>query len=113
GGGGGNPGLAGVACSPSSVVSGGTTTCTVTLTQPAGANGTVVAVSSDNPSALAVPSSVTVPANATAAAFTGTAGSVTTSQVVTVTATLSAVSSTSTVTVSSSTAAVMGEWSGP
>src|SRR5712664_846098 len=87
-GGGGGPSVSSVACNPTTVVSGATTTCTVTLTQPAPTNGSSVALASNNTAALSVPSSVTVPANSTSATFTATAGSVTTAQTVTVTATL-------------------------
>src|SRR5206468_1795758 len=92
GGGGGGPALSSIACSPSSLSSGSSTTCTVTLNQNAPTNGTTVALSSNNPSALPVPASVTVPANSASTTFTSTAGSVTSIQTVTLIATLNAAS---------------------
>src|SRR5262249_55854824 len=72
GGGGGTPGLSSVACSPAGVVSGATTTCTVTLTQAAPPSGSTVSLSSSNPAALPVPGSVTVGSGATSATFPAT-----------------------------------------
>ena len=73
--------------SPTSVVSGSASTCSVTLSGPAPTGGSVVTLSSNN-AALTVPASVTVAAGATTGTFTATAGSVSANQQVTVTATL-------------------------
>src|SRR4029079_4488793 len=70
-----------------SVTSGASTTCTVTLNQNAPAGGGLVTLASNN-AALPVPGSVTVPAGSSAVAFTATAASVAAAQTATVTATL-------------------------
>ena len=77
--------LSSVACSPSTVTSGVSTSCTVGLTKAASGTGYPVTLSTNNVS-LTVPASVTVPAGATSASFSATAGSVATSQAVTITA---------------------------
>ena len=76
-----------LSCSPASVLSGGSSTCTVTLNQPAPAGGATVALSANN-ATLTVPAAVTVPASSTSATFTATLGTITTNQSATVTATL-------------------------
>jgi galactose oxidase-like protein/Big-like domain-containing protein len=113
GGGGGGPALSSIACNPSSLASGSSTTCTVSLNQNAPANGITVALNSNNPSALPVPASVTVPANSASTTFTSTAGSVTSIQNVTVIATLNAASTSTMVTVVSNQAQLKGAWAGP
>ena len=113
GGGGGGPALSSIACNPSSLASGSSTTCTVSLNQNAPTNGTTVALSSNNPSALPVPASVTVPANSASTTFSSTAGSVTSIQNVTLIATLNATSVSTTVTVVSNQAQLKGAWAGP
>jgi hypothetical protein len=75
-----------------------TSTGKVTLSDKAGAGGTVVALASTNPVAQ-VPSSVTVPAGSTSATFTITAPAVTSSQTGTVTASYGGTSLGSTLTV--------------
>src|SRR3989441_321433 len=97
-GGGGSPVVSSLVCNPTSLNPGGSTTCTVTLTQPAPSGGSSVTLASNNTTALPVPASVTVPATASSTTFTATAGTVTTSQTVTLTATLGG-SATATVTV--------------
>jgi uncharacterized protein (TIGR03437 family) len=92
------PTVTGLACAPASVVSGGTSSCTVTLSKAAPTGGSPVALSSNN-AAVKVPASVTVAAGATTASFTPTAGTVTTNQTATVTASLNASTATSAVTV--------------
>jgi uncharacterized protein (TIGR03437 family) len=87
--------LTSVACSPTSLNTSGTATCTVTLSGAAAAGGTAVAISS-NDVLLAVPASVTVPAAATRASFTATAGTISSNQNAVVTATLNGTSQTST-----------------
>jgi hypothetical protein len=113
GGGGGTPNVASLACSPASLTAGASTTCTVSLTQPAPAGGSIVTLSSTNPAALPVPPSVTVPAGATSTTFTATAGTVATAQTATLTATLGGAFTSTTVTVASSQAQLKGAWSGP
>jgi Concanavalin A-like lectin/glucanases superfamily/Bacterial Ig domain len=78
--------LTGLTCSPTTLVSGAASTCTVRLSAAAPSN-TVVALS-DNSALLASPASVTVAAGASSASFTVTAGTPTTSQSATLTATL-------------------------
>ena len=85
-------------CSPTSIASGATSTCTVTLSAAAPTGGSAVTIS-DNSSALTAPASVTVAAGASTANFTATAGSVTANQSVTVTAALNGSSATAAVTV--------------
>ncbi len=91
------PTLSPVACSPTAVSAGATSTCTVTLTQTAPTGGSIVTLVSNN-SALAVPASVTVAAGATTATFNATAAaSITSNQSATVTATLGSSSQTATI----------------
>jgi hypothetical protein len=75
-----------VTCGPTSLQSGITATCTVTLSGTAPTGGTEVLLSGNNP-LLPVTNSVTVPAGATATTFTVTAGSIPTNQSATLTAT--------------------------
>ena len=77
-----------LACSPTSVYPGASTTCTVTLNQPAPTGGSIVALG-DNNALLTVPASVTVAAGAISATFAATAGIPRSTQAATVTATLS------------------------
>jgi hypothetical protein len=65
--------LSGLSCSPSSLYSGGSATCTVTLSNAAPTGGAAVALS-DTCSTLSIPASVTVPAGAASATFTASAG---------------------------------------
>jgi hypothetical protein len=88
GGGGGAPNVSSLACTPAGLVAGGTTICTVTMTQAAPTGGSVVTLASNNTSALPVPASVTIPAGSGSATFTATAATVTSPQTVSVTATL-------------------------
>ena len=89
-------------CSPASVLSGATSSCTVTLSAAAPAGGSTVTLS-DNSSALTTPASVKVPAGSTTASFTATAGTVTANQSATVKATLNGSSGSWTVTVTPAT----------
>ena len=84
-------------CAPTSVTSGGTSTCTVTLSATSTASVSVAIT--DNSTALGVPASVTVAAGSTTAKFTATAGSVSANQTATVTATFNGSSKTASVTV--------------
>ena len=63
------PTVASVALSPASVIGGGSSTGTVTLSGPAPAGGAIVGLSSSNTAAAQVPPNVTVAANATTATF--------------------------------------------
>lgn len=88
--------LSSLSCTPTSLSTAATATCTVTLPQAAPAGGTAVSLSSSSPG-LRVPGSVTVPVGATSANFTATAGTITLDQAVVVTATLGGNSQTTTV----------------
>ena len=82
--------LAGLVCSPTTLTSYSTSTCTVTLSGPAPAGGTAVALS-DNSKYLSAPHSVTVPAGALSAGFSVRASRVRWAQRATLTAKLGAV----------------------
>ena len=79
------PTLSGVACSPTTVSTPGSTQCTASLTSSAQAGGLVVSLSSNNGN-LSVPSSVAVNAGQTATSFTATAAQVVADQTAIVTA---------------------------
>jgi uncharacterized protein (TIGR03437 family) len=100
-GGGSLPTVSSVQCSPTSISSGGSSKCTVSLSAAAPSGGSTVALS-DNSTALTIPSSVTVAAGASSATFTATAGSVTTTQSATITASLNGKSATASITISAS-----------
>ena len=87
-----------LACNPASVNSGASSTCTVSLSQAAGAGGNSVALSSNN-AALSVPAFVTVSAGSTAASFTASTGSVTATQSGSITAALNGSAQTATLTI--------------
>lgn len=72
--------------SPASVFSGASTKLVVTLNAAAPTGGLPLALSSSNPSLIAVPASITVPAGATTAQVTIAAGAVTTETTVQATA---------------------------
>jgi uncharacterized protein (TIGR03437 family) len=84
-------------CTPLSLNSGGTSSCTVTLNVVAPTGGSVVALSSSNSGALSVPASVSIAAGATTATFTATAGTISSSQTATITATLNGSLATATI----------------
>ncbi|HUA62121.1 MAG TPA: Ig-like domain-containing protein [Verrucomicrobiae bacterium] len=90
------PTVSSLQCNPSTIASGGSTTCTVTLSLPAPSGGTVVSLA-DNNSALTVPGSVTVGAGGTTATFQATAGTISSSQTATITAAYSGSSATANV----------------
>jgi hypothetical protein len=113
GAGGGGPAISGISCSPSSLTSGTSTTCTVSLTQLAPTGGTTVTLSSSNTPALPVPASVTVPASSSSTTFNATAGTVSSIQTATVTASLNGAFTNTNVTVASSQAQLKGAWAGP
>ncbi|MEO7146112.1 MAG: putative Ig domain-containing protein, partial [Bryobacteraceae bacterium] len=88
--------ISSLACSPSTVVSGASSTCTVTLSKPASGSGFAVTLSSSG-AAITVPVSVTVPAGSSSTTFTAASGSVTTPQPITITATQAGSRATATV----------------
>jgi uncharacterized protein (TIGR03437 family) len=85
--------LTGLSCTPSSLGSGTSSTCTVTVSQTGGAT---VALSS-NLGALTVPASVTVASASNTATFTATAGTIASNQTATITATLNGTTQTASV----------------
>ena len=85
------PDLAGLSVSPATVAGGTPATGTVSLTLLALSGGSVVSLSSSNPTLATVPSSVTVAAGQSGAVFTITTAVVTTSTPVTITATYNGV----------------------
>ncbi|MCX7992782.1 MAG: S8 family serine peptidase [Fimbriimonadales bacterium] len=93
------PSLSSLSLSPTTVLSGNTSTGTVTLTGPAPSGGFVVNLSSSNTAAATVPSSVTVPAGSMTTNFTVSAQSVSVVTSVTITASAGSVSRQATLTV--------------
>jgi uncharacterized protein (TIGR03437 family) len=91
--------LTSLQCTPTTIRSGGSSTCTVTLSQAAPAGGSAITLS-DNSSYLAEPGSVTAAAGASTGSFTATASTVRSTQTVTITALLNGSSKTTTVTIS-------------
>ena len=85
--------LGGLTCAPASLGSGGSSTCTVTVSKTGGATVTL----SSNAASLTVPASVTVGSGSTTATFTAAAGTVTSDQTATLTATLSSTTLTTTI----------------
>ena len=85
-----------LACSPATINTPGSSSCTVTISAAAPTGGTAVALSS-NSSSLAVPASVTVASGATSAAFTATASAVSSNQTAVVTASLNSTSATASI----------------
>ena len=77
--------IASLLCSPTTLASGSTSTCTVTLSAAAPSGNVTVALSSNNP-ALTLPASVTVPAGSTSINFSAVAGSLASNQTANVTA---------------------------
>lgn len=90
--------LSSVSVSPSSVIGGSAVTGTVTLSAPAPASGSIVALSSSNAS-VTVPSSVTVQAGHSSATFTVNTLAVSQSASATITASLAGIVRTATLTV--------------
>ena len=93
------PVLSSLTLSPTSVVGGAPSTCTVTLSGPALTGGVGVNLSSSNTNAAAVPASISVPAGATSATFTVTTNAVAASTSVVISATSGTVTQTATLTV--------------
>ena len=91
--------LSAVSVNPTSVVGGGTSQGTITLTGGAPSGGAIVSLSSASPSVAAVPASVTVAAGATAATFSVNTSAAAANTSVIITATYGGVSRTTTLTV--------------
>jgi hypothetical protein len=89
--------LSAVACNPTTIDSGGTSTCSAVLSVAVPNAPTTITLSSNN-SLLTVPTSVVIPAGTTSVNFTATAGTVPSTQTVTITATLGNESATTTIT---------------
>jgi len=85
-----NPGaqITNLGCSPTTLNSGATSTCMITLNQSAPSGGTAVALTNTNTAALSVPTTVTVASGASTATLPATAAMLTTPQSATVTAML-------------------------
>ena len=79
------PTVSALSCNPTTLFSGGTSTCTVTLSGAAASGGTSVSLS-DNSPVLTVPGSVTVSSGNTSATFSATAGTVASNQTAVITA---------------------------
>jgi uncharacterized protein (TIGR03437 family) len=77
-----------VGCSPGSLRTNQTTTCTITLSAPAPSGGISVILSSDNPQ-LRLPAFITVSAGATVGTFTATAGTFSSTQTANISVTYS------------------------
>jgi trimeric autotransporter adhesin len=92
------PSLSALALSPASLVGGGSSTGTVTLTAAAPSGGAVVTLTSAN-AAASVPASVTVAAGATTATFTATTTTVAAQTAATITGAWNGVNRTATLTV--------------
>lgn len=91
-GGGGSVTVAGVSCVQSSVLSGTSTPCTVSLTGVAPSGGVTVTVFSNSSVVTVVPSSVLIPAGQSSGGFSAAAGATSTDLQVTLQATLSGAS---------------------
>ena len=99
------PTLSSVQCSPTTITSGGSSICTVSLSSVAPSGGSSVVIS-DNSAALTTPSSVTIAAGSSSASFTATAGALTTTQSATISASFSGKSATTPVTISATTVTI-------
>ena len=82
-----NPVLSSLQCSPSSIITGQSTTCTVSITA-AVSTAASVTLSSNNTTALSASAAVTIPAGSTSVPFAASAGPVSTQVSVTLTAAL-------------------------
>jgi len=100
------PTLAGLSCNPTSFSSGGSSTCTAALNQPASAGGATVNLSSST-GALSVPASVTVPSSSTTGTFTATAGTISAAQTAVVTASYNGSSQTASISLTTVAAAAI------
>ena len=80
-------GVSVLTCSPTSLTSGNSAVCTVTLSRAAATGGAAVSLTSNNP-VLAVAANVTIPAGSTTGSFSATAGAVLSNSTAIVTASL-------------------------
>jgi uncharacterized protein (TIGR03437 family) len=85
-----------LSCTPSSLGPNASSTCIVTLTQPAPGGGAGVTLSNTNPT-LTVPASITVPAAAVSASFNATTAAISSNASATITASYGASSAAATV----------------
>jgi hypothetical protein len=85
--------LTSMTCTPASLSSGATSTCTATLSEPAGPGGAAVTLAS-NSSLVTLPASVAIPPESSSSTFTAIAGSIPAGATVVITATLNGVSQT-------------------
>jgi hypothetical protein len=99
------PTVASVALNPTSVVTGESSTATVTLSGVAPSGGASVGLTSADTAVATVPTSVTVPAGATSATFAVTSRPVTTTNTTTITASYAATAASAVLTVNPSPAA--------
>lgn len=90
--------ISGITVNPSSVQGGLPTSGTITLNGPAGPNGTIVTLSSNN-LAVSVPTSITIPAGYSFATFTASTTPMVTPANVTLTASLNGITFSTTITV--------------
>jgi uncharacterized protein (TIGR03437 family) len=95
------PVLSSFTCNPSTVASGGTTTCAVILSVAVPTGLTTVTLTTSSP-LFPLPTSITVPAGVDTVTFVVTVGTVPVTQDVTVTATLGTLTSTATITLNPS-----------
>lgn len=89
--------LSSVTCTPTSLNTGGTSTCTVTLTVAVPNLSTTITLASNN-TGLSVPASVIIPAGSVSVSFAATEVTVSSQQTATLTATLGTASTTTTIT---------------
>src|SRR5579883_716270 len=95
------PAVSAIACSPTSIVAGQQTVCTVALSGPAPNGGFVVSLSSvANGALLSLPASLTIPAGASSATFNATGLTTSTGQTVIINATSNGVGAATAITVS-------------
>ena len=85
--------VAALTCNPLTIVAGSSSTCTVTLNEPAPSGGSIVTLSGNN-SVLTMPATLRVPAGATSASFAAAAGTLLADLTVVLTTTLNGVSKT-------------------
>ena len=107
------PGVASLTLSPSTVVGGGSSTATVTLTQVAPTGGAVVNLTSSNTAVATVPATITVPSGSRSGTFNVTTTTVSAQTAVTVTAAYGGGNKTATLTVNPLVALVISTQSLP
>jgi uncharacterized protein (TIGR03437 family) len=90
--------LSSVACTPTSVVGGASSLCTVNLTAGAPGGGAIVSLS-DNSTSVTVPGSVIIPAGSSSTTFTASTSAVTSNQSAVITASFGGLSQTTSLSV--------------